>query len=167
MAAGNTYVAIDSQTLSSAAATVTFSSIPGTYTDLVLVMNAKLSAGGAANDLLRVGAGSIDTGSNYSVTGVYGTGGTAGSLRQTSSTFINLDDITSTSFTVNIINFMNYANTTTYKPILFRSSAPQSNCQAFIGMWRSTSAINTIQITAGASTFVADSTFSIYGIASA
>ena len=49
MAAGNTYVAIATNTLSSAAASVTFSSISGAYTDLVLVTNATLASGGAAN----------------------------------------------------------------------------------------------------------------------
>jgi hypothetical protein len=39
MAAGNTYVAIAEQTLGTAAASVTFSSISGAYTDLVFVVN--------------------------------------------------------------------------------------------------------------------------------
>jgi hypothetical protein len=45
MPAGNTYEAIATQTLGSAAASVTFSSIPGTYTDLVLVVAGTLTTG--------------------------------------------------------------------------------------------------------------------------
>jgi hypothetical protein len=41
MAAGNTYTPLATQTLGSAAASVTFSSISGAYTDLVLVLNIK------------------------------------------------------------------------------------------------------------------------------
>jgi hypothetical protein len=40
MAAGNTYEAIATQTLGSDAASVTFSSISGAYTDLIMVVNA-------------------------------------------------------------------------------------------------------------------------------
>ena len=67
--ATNTYVALDTQTLGSAAASVTFSSIPQTYTDLVLVIN-----GYSINDVdwrFRMGNGSIDSGSNYSGTYMY------------------------------------------------------------------------------------------------
>jgi hypothetical protein len=45
VAAGNTYVAIAEQTLGTAAASVTFSSIPGTYTDLVLVLSVQDASG--------------------------------------------------------------------------------------------------------------------------
>jgi hypothetical protein len=45
MAAGNTYVAIAEQTLGTAAASVTFSSISGTYTDLVLVVTGTMTGG--------------------------------------------------------------------------------------------------------------------------
>ena len=44
MAAGNTYVALATQTLGSATATVTFSSISGAYTDLVLVYNGQYAS---------------------------------------------------------------------------------------------------------------------------
>ncbi|NBQ97859.1 MAG: hypothetical protein EBU12_06490, partial [Microbacteriaceae bacterium] len=62
MAAGNTYSQIASTTLGSAASSVTFSSIAATYTDLVIVVQAAVTAGSIA---LRMQFNS-DTGTNYS-----------------------------------------------------------------------------------------------------
>ena len=81
MAAGNTYVAIATNTLGSAAASVTFSSIPGTYTDLVIVTQA-ISAT-ADNVGIRFNS---DSGSNYSQTWLSGNGTSAISSRYSSST---------------------------------------------------------------------------------
>jgi hypothetical protein len=60
---------------------------------------------------------------------------------------------------------MNYSNSTTYKTILGRSNAATSGTSAAVGLWRSTSAINSIEI--GTVSFTAGSTFSLYGIAAA
>jgi len=63
-----TYEPIATTTLSSAQSSVTFSSISGSYTDLVLVFSdVKLSSGDSAIDI-QVGNGSVDTSSNYSFT---------------------------------------------------------------------------------------------------
>ena len=159
-----TYEPIATTTLGSAAATVTFSSIPATYTDLVLIMSAKITSGGATNDRIQFNG---DTSSNYSTTVLYGSGSAAGSYRL-SSTSILIDDVTSTNFNANIINIMNYANTTTYKTVILRSSPPDSSVQANVGLWRKTpEAINQVSVLAGSSTFVAGSTFTLYGIKAA
>ena len=47
MAAGSTYTPLATNTLSSSSASITFSSISGSYTDLVLVMNRKQNIAGA------------------------------------------------------------------------------------------------------------------------
>lgn len=165
--ATNTYVSLQTQVLGSAAASVQFNSIPQGYTDLVIVMSAKITSGGATNDRIQLGsAGSIDTTSSYSTTNVYGTGSAAGSYRLSNDVGCLIDDMTSSSFTINQINIMNYSNATTFKSIITRSAAPNSNSQAFVGLWRKTTAVDTIKINAGASTFAAGSTFTVYGIAS-
>ena len=167
MAAGSTYTPIASQTLGSAAASITFSSIPSTYTDLVLIYGGAGTAAGQID--LRVGNGSVDAGNNYSTTILYGDGTSAGSLRYSNAAQANIG-YTDASQTNNITHLMNYANTTTYKTILSRGSQPATSANARVSLWRSTSAINIITIYAGAGsggTFIAGSTFTLYGIAAA
>jgi hypothetical protein len=160
----STYEPIATTTLGSAAASYTFSSIPNTYTDLVLIVSAKLTSGGAANHYYRVNS---DTGSNYSTTRLYGTGTTAGSDRGTNLTYIFGGDITANEPVADIIQFNNYSNTTTYKTILVRNNPVSSAVHAIVGLWRSTSAINSITATTPSSTFAVGSTFTLYGIKAA
>ena len=59
--ATNTYVALDKVTVGTATSSVTFSSIPQGYTDLVLVINAKANTGGAIGLLFKFNG---DSGTN-------------------------------------------------------------------------------------------------------
>jgi len=173
MAAGNTYVPIATQTLGSAAASVTFSSIPSTYTDLVLVASI-INSGTAANAVLyRVGTGSLNTATNYSTTFLEGSGTAAASERTSSQTYayVTGNGIATNTTTPNlaIINFQNYANATTNKTFLSRFSAPSgSEVNATVSLWRQTTAIDTIQIyLSGSVNLGTGSTFSLYGIQNA
>jgi hypothetical protein len=85
MPAGNTYEAIATQTLGSAAASVTFSSIPSTYTDLVLVCNFETSSNAIAGVYIQFNG---DTSTNYSSTNLIGNGSTAESSRQNSTFYL-------------------------------------------------------------------------------
>jgi hypothetical protein len=167
-----TYVpVVPSQTLSSASATVTFSSIPATYTDLVLVMTPAANIDSQNVQIQFNG----DTGSNYSYVGLKGNGTTAGVTRGTSLTAINLTDAIGTTTVLNgqiiICNIMNYANTTTFKTVINKSvsnSGTYNGVELMTGLWRSTAAINSIVIKQGSTpTFSAGSTFTLYGVASA
>jgi len=170
MPAGSTYTPIATTTLGSSQTTVSFSSIPATYTDLVLVMVHKgTGAASAANGYIRFNS---DSGSNYSKTQMLGVG-VAQSQRASNATQINwpFDD---TEWTVTRFNIMNYANTTTFKTTLIRQDLGTYGTAAMVGLWRSTSAINAISLTASdnqgggtADQFVAGSTFTIYGIQAA
>jgi hypothetical protein len=167
MAAGNTYVAIAEQTLGSAAATVTFSSISGAYTDLVFILNVKGSVAGVDDDVTA--RFNSDTGSNYSWTRIYGDGTTAGSQQATAQTVLrvgNQSGTGSSAFSPMILNIMNYANTTTYKTMIARPNNPARVVDAYVNLWRSTSAITTVSFACGGN-FIAGSTFSLYGIAAA
>lgn len=166
MAAGSTYTPIATQTLGSAAASVTFSSIPSTYTDLVLVTQA-ISA--SADDIgIRFNS---DSGTNYSQTWLSGNGTSAFSSRYSSSTSIYLDiygSMGTTLFNNTIVQIMNYSNTTTNKTLLSRANRAGSGVDAIVGLYRSTSAISTIVLapTSGVN-FSTGSTFSLYGIKAA
>ena len=162
MAAGNTYVALATNTLGSAAASVTFSSIPGTYTDLVLVCNIIRTAGADVEFQLN-----SDTGSNYSFTYIYGDGSTAASGRASNQTKGNAGYSASTNPMTMIMQLQNYSNTTTNKTMLVRNSAASSTVSAIVNLYRSTSAISSIVLTPNAGNFNTNSVFSIYGIKAA
>ena len=165
MAAGSTYVALASNTLSSATASVTFSSISGAYTDLVLVCNAAVTSSTQEWNVRLNG----DTASNYSSTYLTGNGTTAISARETSQTkmFMQYYGYLSIGQSMNIIQLLNYSNATTYKTLLSRAGNVDNGLTAGVHLWRSTSAITTILIYPTASTFISGSTFTLYGIAAA
>ena len=166
MAAGNTYTQIASTTLGSAAASVTFSSIAGTYTDLVLIM--RYSNASADSAFLRFNS---DSGSNYSTTYLYGNGTTASSTRESNYSLAYLDIFTSNSSgdtPISIVNVMNYANATTYKTLLNRNSHTEKGVSATVSLWRDTAAITSIYLANGSGgDFAAGSTFNLYGITAA
>lgn len=168
MAAGSTYTPIATTTLGSAQPSVTFSSISGSYTDLVLVCNIAQAAG---NNSLRFRINN-DTGSNYSDTYLYGNGATAGSGRDSSQTSGLSYATGSTTLETNyILQFMNYSNSTTYKTVLSRSNRASAETGADVNLWRSTSAITRIDLAMGGTfptnNFASGSTFTLYGITAA
>ena len=158
-----TYEPIATQTLGSAAATVTFSSIPGTYTDLVLVANGFNDTGG---NRALYGQFNSDTGTNYSFTKMNGDGSTTTSDRSSSLNQAVLGNFLNNA-TATIIQFQNYSNTTTNKVMLFRQNAPSTVIQAGIVLWRSTSAITSILLYLNSGNFSTGSTFTLYGIKAA
>jgi hypothetical protein len=170
MAAGNTYVALATQTLGSATTTVTFSSISGSYTDLVLVI-ANWNGATNWNPALRFNS---DSGTNYSVTTLEGNGSTAQSSRRTSDTSMQMGAYLAASGGTDpdnfIFNIQNYSNATTYKSVVGRGNyfaGTYPGAGAYVGLWRSTAAISTIAITIGSGTQQAGATFTLYGIAAA
>ncbi len=169
-----TYEPIATQTLSTTATSVTFSSIPSTYTDLIFITNTFTSGTATFRGLtLRIGNGTVDTGSNYSDTYLFGNGTSAGSNgRSTAGYMEGPQDSSTTVPSTGIFNFMNYANTTTFKTTITRESRSNASVAARVNLWRSTSAINIITIYSpdlgsGSTPFVAGSTFTLYGIKAA
>jgi len=160
----STYTPIASQTASGSESSITFSSIPQGYTDLVLVFLGKVNS--ESGDLgLRFNS---DIGSNYSTTwlssqagGISGRSNSANSITATEYAYLD-----STGYTQSNINFQNYSNSTTYKTALVRSGKANYNVDAKVGLWRNTNAITSITVfTTGSNpAFTSGSTFSIYGI---
>lgn len=159
MAKTATYSLIDSITLGSNQSSLTFSNIPSTFTDLVLVANIKKATG--VISVLKVTLNS-DTGSNYSYTRLIGNGTSASSDRTSNDTGGAGGYITTTQYN-NIINFLDYSNTTTYKTFLVRTN--NERVAAFINLWRSTSAITSIKLEEVVTADISSgSTFKLYGI---
>lgn len=161
-----TYEPIATTTLGSSAASYTFTSIPQTYTDLVLIISYKDTRTVDGTDgFITVGNGSIDTGTNYSYTILRGTGSAATSTRASSANYIHTDGSGNQQVTV-IAHFQNYSNTTTYKTVLIRDNTALNRVDAVVGLWRSTSAINQIRFS-GETGIVSGSTLTLYGIKAA
>ena len=171
MAAGSTYTPIATTTLSSATSNITFSSINGSYTDIILVCQFSGASSGQS-PYLQINS---DTGTNYSGTLLTGNGTTAASSRYSSDTQIsdNSKGI-STTAGANIItwHFQNYSNTTTYKTVLFRTTAldgaSYQGVTAGVGLWRSTNAITSIKFyLSGSVNLASGTTATLYGITAA
>lgn len=162
----STYEPIATSTLGSAASSVTFSSIPSTYTDLVLILDCASTIAGQ-EPVVQVNG---DTGTNYSITQVGGNGSSASSFGQSNVNWMKLDRLggTTTTFGYNaIVNFMNYSNTTTNKTVLARGNNANYAAEAMVYLWRNTAAISSMVITCNTSTFITGSTFTLYGIKAA
>ena len=158
--ATSTEVAIATTTLGSATNTVTFSSIPSTYTDIRAVI---VSSNAAGSNTIRLRFNS-DTGTNYSNTVLEGDGSTAYSGGSTNGTLIPAgeDHTTPSLVTVDIFSYAG----STYKTCLCTESMDRNGVGTVnrrVGLWRSTSAINTITFSQ-ADNWNVGSTFTLYGI---
>lgn len=166
--ATNTYVALDQTTISSATPSITFNSIPDTYTDLVVICYFSASSSNVVTPSLRFNG---DTTSAYSSTSVYGTGSTTTSVRN-ATTMMYLGDyaagITTHAPDPYILHINSYRNTSTYKSVLCRyNQINSSNAEVGItaGLWRNQNAISSITILSnGGQNYAVGSTFALYGI---
>ena len=157
------YEVISTQTLGSAAASVTFSSIPQTYTDLVLIVSHDVTA-----DAVTGVQFNSDTASNYSATYLWGQGTVPNSARETSaaSAFAFYGSAAS-GFAQAIIQVMNYSNSTTYKSFISRETDAAIETLVVAGLWRSTAAITSMVLLRRSGNFAVGSTFALYGIKAA
>lgn len=155
-----TYTPLANITVSSGAASVTFSSISQAYRDLVLVISGK--ATGPQN--LRIYINSDTTAENYSWVSMQGNGSTT-----TSTTGYNTIDNSSffddTTVSVKTLNFMDYSATDKHKTFLNRGNNAGRATEAFAHRWANTSAITNIQIFFPSSSFAVGSSLALYGIA--
>lgn len=162
MPAGPTYDCIATTTLSTNQSSVTFSSISGSYTDLVYVIYNK---SGGTNSSIRFNG---DGGSNYSLTQIYTDGSTAASLKSTNATYA-IGGVLGIDSTL-VGNIMNYSNTTTNKNIIARGGTGSGTyLDLCVSLWRSTSAITSVTFyqDSGGATWASGSTFALYGIKAA
>ena len=161
-----TYEPIATTTLGSASSSITFSSIPATYTDLRVVQ--VLTGTTNAYTKLRFNG---DTGTNYSSTNIRGDGSTASSQRETSDDGIRINGnypVTSIP-SLNTVDVFSYAGSTN-KTVLNSASNDRNGAGGLnrtVGLWRNTAAITSITIYEfTGDTFAAGTTATLYGIKS-
>ena len=155
---------IASNTLTGTASSVTFSSIPATYTDLILKISARNTGAGAAYLTFNGVSTSL-----YSNTELQGTGSLAQSVRTSSAVRITLNDFfvstTANTFANNEIYVPSYLASQN-KPVSNISAAEANATLAYItataGLFRDTTAISSITLNTGG--FAAGSTFWLYGL---
>ena len=169
-----TMTKIDSYTVGAGGiASVTFSNIPQTYTDLVIRTSFRTTAtpGVAVQNLNAQFNG--NTSVIYSEIGLGGNGSSAYSQQYTRNVFGlglgNSADSTASVFGNNDIYIPNYTSSN-YKSTLSygvtENNAAASWLELDAGLFSNTSAITSINLTAGGN-FVQHSTFTLYGIKAA
>ena len=166
----NTYTLISSNVLTSSAASVTFSSIPATYTDLVLRISARNDAANyVSSAVIKVNA---ITGT-YSFTTIVGTGSAASSSRDSGSyqgfylSAVNGNTATSNSFSSHEVYLPNYAGSA--NKVASLNNANETNATAAYltanaGLLGNTAAISSLTITTNSTNFLSGSSFYLYGI---
>lgn len=162
--ATNTYVALDKVTVGTATPTITFTSIPQGYTDLVLEVVGNVSA----NAYTKLYFNGVTT-ATYSATQLYGDGSSAGSSRQTTGSglgYIQFNYLYTASNQGSArINIQNYSNSTTYKTCIIREDDAAYNAIARVGLWQSTNAITSVTVERVSGNWSTGTTASLYGIA--
>lgn len=152
-------------TLSSSASSVTFSNIPNTYRDLILIIGSAKSTSGNPAVIARFNS---DTGTNYPYVRMTGNGSTAASTAVTNQGFMNFAaafGINSTENATIIVQIMDYSATDKHKSLLVRSNLAGAGVEAIAGRWASTSAITTMEVFNTSSiSFASGSTFALYGV---
>ena len=156
--------------LGSDTASVTLSSIPGTYDDLLLLVSARTSHTVAEETLAMTFNSNT---SNYSFRQLFGTGSAAGSNAVSNTNAIPTNGATSTSNTfssaeVLIPNYAGSANKSYSISGVVENNATAASVAARAHLWANTAAITSITLTPiSGLNLVSGSSFFLYGITKA
>jgi len=158
---------------SGGSSTITFSSIPGTYTHLqIRAISRKSSAGGGDGIFVRFNS---DTGSNYALHQIDGDGSSVSAYGAASQGQMNPFATATSSqsanvFGVQIWDILDYANTNKYKTLRAMNGYDNNGSGKIrygSGLWMNTNAVTQIDITGNGDSFSQYTQFALYGIKSA
>ena len=161
----NSYESISTVTVGSGGAgSVTFSSIPATYTHLQIRGIARAGGDGQLDATLN-----SDTGTNYSCHSLLGYGSGVAPNAESNSSKITMEAYTNATsvFAAYIIDILDYANTNKYKTtrnLAGYDSNGAGRVSLNSGNWRNTNAITSVTLTARSQTFQQYTQFALYGI---
>jgi hypothetical protein len=170
LAEPNSYYSIATQTVGSGgASSITFSSIPSTYTHLQI--RALLKTSSSAGSYIYPMRFNADSGSNYSNYYMRGNGSSVSATNGSSQASISFGDYPNSTntnmFGVVIIDILDYANTNKYKTMRYLEGFDTNGSgQVNFGssLWKSTSAISNISMADNYGNFAQYSSFALYGI---
>lgn len=161
-----TYEPIATTTLNSAASSIDFTSIPGTYTDLRLIIVARIETNSGSGVFVRFNG---DTNTNYSQTTLYGTGTGTGSSAFTNSgngIFLNENALSTSIPSYLYADIFNY--TSNVNKTVLRGGGEDRNGSGVIGvsvgLWRNTATITSINVRHFSVNFASGTTATLYGI---
>lgn len=150
-----TYTALATTTLTSAAASITFSSISSSYRDIVVALDAPSASGaqrmyfnGDTSNVTMVAMYGYPTSStdSYTDTGIYDTTGNTGTR-------------------LGIFHIMDYSATDKHKTVLYRYEFNAATTMAAAARWASTTAITSIVFDKPfGGSYPVGTTISLYGI---
>lgn len=159
---------ISSQTLTTSAASVTFSSIPSGYTDLKIVVSARCDTA-SVQQLVVLKINSLTTG--YADRYLYGSGSGAGAGSYGSSLGFVGDtpsaNATTNTFGSQEIYISNYTSSNAKSwsiDSVAETNATAAYMELTAGYNSTTSAITSIQLLPTSGNFIANSAFTLYGI---
>ena len=163
---------IASTTVETPQSSITFSSIPQGYTDLIILTSLRSDRASAVRDITRIQFNG-DTATNYSDKELYGTGSATSSASETTQTgarcgYPTATSATSNTFSNDVIYIPNY--TSSNAKSFSADSTPETNATAqdtvlIAGLWSGTSAINSIKLYPQIGTaFIANTTATLYGV---
>lgn len=163
-----TWSQIASTLVTSTTGTVTFSSIPQTYTDLRVIWSGRMQA---STDNLMFAYINGDTAANYIGALFYadGTAAPSGNYRTADTPGVLMWRIPTSSnatgfFNHGVVDYQSYTNTTAYKTFFSNRSSESTGLSA---IWKNTAAITSLSFTmTGTSGWLANSVFTLYGIRS-
>ena len=164
----NNYILLDRIELNASTTSVTFDNIPQTgYTDLKIVMSMRDDF---ASVSVNAGVKLNGSTANFSGRTLFGTGSAANSSTTTNSFFFTVGTSgTANTFSSSEMYIPNYTSSN-FKSISVESAAESNTTtvysQMVAGLWSNTAAITSVSIyPLNATNFVANSTFSLYGLA--
>jgi len=173
---GGAYESIATATGTGSSGTITFSSIPSTYTSLqirIMSKSTRTASTGTNDAFLRL---NNDTGSNYAYHDLYGDGTSAGASGAATQTAIRIQRIAVSSGTglsnmmgVAIVDLHDYASTTKNKTVRNISGADLNGVTSgsmwlSSGLWQSTTAVNRLDLYFSGENFTTTTVVSLYGI---
>jgi len=172
--AGGSYESISTVTVSTAVSSISFTSIPATYTHLQIRGINRLSSAGTGTLGTNMRFNS-DTGSNYTSSHVLFGNGTSASAAasatsQTSMVITNSpkDGNTANAFGIFVCDILDYANTNKYKTIRSLGGYDGNDTNGIVVLrssaWMNTGAVTSITLLPASDDFVQYSQFALYGI---
>jgi hypothetical protein len=156
-----TYTPLATVTLGSSASSVTFSSIPATYRDLVIVVAGTTST--SVGLYIRLNG---DTGANYTAVYAYGTGSSVVSATDIVINGLYIANFTNANQSVSISHLMDYSATDKHKTLIGRPNQPSGLVVMNAARWANTSAVTSVQVLPASGTMSTGLTISMYGIVS-